>query len=103
MDFIEQIGKASSKLKKIRKAVKSKKEEQLSMDFVKEAASAGKMSTEVNQIVDVLLQHRFLSETVETDTPCLALATCIDLMHTEGISMEVAKRLTDLACFKLDG
>ena len=104
MDFIEQIDEACLKLKKILK-IKQKKEEQsfLSMDFVKEAASAGKMSTEVKQVLDVLLQHRFLSEHAEIDTPCLALATCIDLMHKEGISLDVAKRLADLACYKLDG
>lgn len=102
LDFIELIDEAYLKLKKIRK-IKQKKEEQSNMDFVKEAASAGKMSTEVQLILDVLLQQRFLSEHAEIDTPCLALATCIDLIHKEGISLDVAKRLSDLACYKLDG
>ena len=103
MEFIEKIQEAHSKLKLIR-SVKQKKDQSFSsMDFVKSAASAGKLSSEVNHIVEDLLHHGYLSDNNEIEMSSLALAVCVDLMYSSGISVDVAKRLVDMACLKMDG
>jgi hypothetical protein len=102
MDFIEEFQNAGTKLNQIRKIKQKKDQSFSSMDFVKSAASAGKLSSEVNQIVDGLLQHNFLMAN-GIDLPALSLAVAADLIHVTGISIHVAKRLVDLACYKLDG
>lgn len=72
------------------------------MDFVKSAASAGKLSSEVNQLTEILLHHEFITST-EFDISVLSLAVSVDLMFSVTTTLHVAKSLCDLACLKLDG
>lgn len=102
LDFIQKINQTSDRLKQIKKINQKKEQSYSNMDFVKSAASAGRLSSEVNQLTEKLLQHEFLQFT-EFDTSVLSLAVSVDLMFSVTTTLHVAKCLCDLACLKVDG
>ena len=102
LDFIEQFQCTSDKLKNIRKIPQKKDNSYSSMDFIKSAASAGKLSSEVNELTKALLQHEFLAAT-DMDVSVVSVAVSVDLMYSQKTTLHVAKSLCDLACLKLNG
>lgn len=98
MDFVEQLDTISEKLLKISKPEK-KERTHSTLDFVKSAASAGKISAEVNQTAEMALQHPFI---VEQDSQLMAMATCVDFIFMSPLPYNICKTLVDLASLKVE-
>ncbi|XP_057314867.1 zinc finger FYVE domain-containing protein 26-like [Hydractinia symbiolongicarpus] len=98
VDFVEQLDTISEKLLKISKPER-KERTHSTLDFVKSAASAGKISAEVNQTAEMALQHPFI---VEQDSQLMAMATCVDFIFMSPLPYNICKTLVDLASLKVE-
>ena len=98
---MENVGITSEKLLKISKTSQKRERTLSTLDFVKSAASAGKISSEVTQIADLLLQHPFVVDD-PVESSMTLMAVCIDLMFNAPLSFHVCKSIIELASIKVD-